>query len=332
VAGLAARQPPGAQGIAPNARGVLVLGGPTASGKTTLGIALAERYGAEIVSADSRQVYRDMPIGTAAPTADQQARVAHHLVGWVDPYERYSAARFVSDASAAIAGIRARGKNAIVVGGTGFYLRALCGDVGLGNEPDPVLRERVRREGRAHPLDVLHEWLRARDPQRAAAVSPADPYRILRALEIDLARAGKRGTPSGPSPLPTLRTGGIPFVKLVLRVDPPELEQRIAERTRTMLAGGLIEEAERIGGTAIAADAVGYRETLAYLSGWLTFAELGVLLTRATRRYAKRQLTWFRSEPSVVWIEAGDVDAIDAAAVSIGWRSAFSGDADEKKT
>ena len=115
---------------------MLIVGGPTASGKTELAIAIAERFDAEIIGADSRQIYRDMPIGTAAPTGDQRARVPHHLAGFVDPYERYSAARYVEDAAAAISAIHARGKRAIVVGGSGFYLRALCGDVELALEPE----------------------------------------------------------------------------------------------------------------------------------------------------------------------------------------------------
>jgi tRNA dimethylallyltransferase len=301
-------------------RGVLILGGPTASGKTTFAIALAQRYDAEIVGADSRQIYRDMPIGTAAPTAEQRARVAHHLVGVLDPYERYSAARFVEDAAAAIAAIHARGKRAIVVGGTGFYLRALCGEVGLADEPDPMIRSRVLREARTHPPGGLHAWLQARDPRRAAALSPHDRYRIVRALEIDLARVGNERAPRAPRRLPTLRAAGIPVAKLALRADLAQLTDRIARRTAAMLAGGLIGEAERIGVEAVAADAVGYREALAYGSGWLTRAELSTALTRATRRYAKRQLTWFRAEPGLEWIDPGDFGAADAAVAALGWR------------
>jgi tRNA dimethylallyltransferase len=303
-------------------RGVLILGGPTASGKTSFAIALAERYGAEIVGADSRQIYRDMPVGTAAPTAEQQARAAHHLIGFLDPYERYSAARFVSDAAAAIAAIHARGKRALVAGGTGFYLRALCGEVDLAAEPDPALRERMRRESLAHPAEVLHGWLQARDPSRAARISAHDPYRIVRALEIDLARASRGARPSAERDARSLRAAGLPYVKLALQTDPAELAARIARRTEAMLAGGLLEEAERVGPAAVAADAVGYREALAYLDGRLTFAELRTVLTRATRRYAKRQLTWFHAEPGVTWLEAADFAAVDAAVGLIGWTSA----------
>jgi tRNA dimethylallyltransferase len=275
---------------------VLILAGPTASGKTELALALAERFGAEIVGADSRQIYRGMPIGTAAPTAEQQRRVPHHLVSFLDPHERYSASRYVRDAADAIAGITARGKRAIVAGGTGFYIRALTGDVALDDTYDPQLRERLAREARVHPPEVLAAWLAALDPRRAAAIDPRDPYRITRALEIALAR---RAAPPPAPVLPALAAAGIAAVKCVLRPEPAELEQRIERRVDAMIAAGLVDEALRIGGDAVAADAVGYREALAYAAGWSTAGELRTQLVRNTRRYAKRQATWFRSEPNV---------------------------------
>lgn len=297
---------------------VLILAGPTGAGKTELALELAERFGAEIVGADARQIYRGMPIGTAAPTAEQQARVPHHLVGFLDPYERYSAARFVHDARAAIAAIGARGRRALVVGGTGFYLRALTGGVVLDRTFDPDVRARLAREARLHPPEILHAWLHALAPERAAAIDPHDPYRTARALEIALARRG------GPAPvrdpreaLPDLRAAGIPFVTCWLEIDDALLSQRIARRVDAMLAAGLLDEAERVGADAVAADAVGYREALAYLAGWSTAAELRAQLNRATRRYAKRQATWFRSEPGVVRVPAAGLAA--TARERLGW-------------
>jgi len=289
---------------------VVVLGGPTASGKTALALALAQRIGAEIVNADSRQVYAGMAIGTAAPTADELAAVPHHLVGFLDPHERYSAARFVRDALAAIDGIHARGKRAIVAGGTGFYLRALCGDVTLGGEPDEALRDRLVREARIHPPDVLHEWLTALAPERSAALVPGDGYRIVRALEAALARAG--GTEPRAA-VATLRSRGLAFRKFVLRVDPLVLAERIGARTDAMLANGLVAEALRIGPAAVAADAVGYREAFAYLDGFSDAFAFRDALARNTRRYAKRQATWFRTEPDVEWIDADDRTAARAS-------------------
>jgi tRNA dimethylallyltransferase len=304
----------------PSGSGVLILAGPTASGKTDLAIALAERFDAEIVGADSRQIYRGMPIGTAAPTAAQQARVPHHLIAFLEPHERYSAARFVEDARRAIDGIVARGRRAIVAGGTGFYLRALAGDVALDAAYDPAVRARLAAEARIHPPGVLAEWLAVLAPARAAAIAPNDPYRVARALEVVLARRSVAPVPSeaeGREPLPTLRAAGIPFVKLVLETEPGILDERIARRVDAMLAAGFLEEAERVGSEAVAADAVGYREALAFLAGWSTAAELRTQLIRSTRRYAKRQATWFRSEPGIVRMSAAQCET--AARERLGW-------------
>ena len=166
---------------------VLILAGPTASGKTELAVELAREFDAEIVGADSRQIYRDMPIGTAAPSPAQLAEVPHHLVAFLDPRERYSAARYAADALDALADIRRRGKRAIVAGGTGFYIRALTGGVALAPQYDEALRGRLAREVQLHPPEFLHDWLARRDPARARALSANDTYRVIRALEIALA-------------------------------------------------------------------------------------------------------------------------------------------------
>jgi tRNA dimethylallyltransferase len=303
--------------------GVLILTGTTASGKTELAIDLAERFDAEIVGADSRQIYRGMPIGTATPTDAQRARVPHHLVAFLDPHERYSAARYVLDARAAIDAIRARGRRVIVAGGTGFYVRALAGDVALDAAYDPAVRMRLAAEARIHPPDVLAGWLAVLAPERAAAIAPNDPYRVTRALEIALAARTCHPDPSTSSgegqrkPLPTLRAGGIPFAKLLLDIEPAVLLERIERRVDGMLAAGFLDEAERVGSDAVAADAVGYREALGFLAGFSTAAELRTQLIRFTRRYAKRQATWFRSEPGIVRVSAAQSEA--AARERLGW-------------
>ena len=320
--------------------GVLILTGQTASGKSALALELAERFDAEIVGADSRQIYRGMPIGTAAPSEADRARVPHHLVGFLDPRDRYSAARFVADALAAIDAIHARGRHAIVAGGTGFYVRALSGDVELSPAHDASIRERLARETQVHPAEALAEWLRALAPSRAAAISANDPYRITRALEIALAERESFGSDAAAAVGPSggtwqrdaghdargnaenLVTRGIPFRKLYLEVESGELERRIAARVDAMLADGLLEEAERVGADAVAADAVGYREALAYLAGWSTRDELRTQLIRNTRRYAKRQATWFRTEPGLVRLPAGDAlaGAVAEAEALPGWK------------
>ncbi len=300
----------------PRSDGVLILAGATASGKTDLALALAERFDAEIVGADSRQIYRGMPIGTAAPSAAQRARVPHHLIAFLDPDEQYSAARFVVDARRAIDDIHARGRRAIVVGGTGFYIRALAGDVALDAAFDPVLRARIASEARMHPPEVLAAWLAVLAPERAAEIEPSDPYRVTRALEIALARRAPPVTPRVER-LPSLRADGIRYLKLVLETDPAALLARIERRVDGMLAAGLLDEAERVGGDALAADAVGYREALAFLAGFSTPAELRTQLIRNTRRYAKRQATWFRTEPDVVRVPAEHAET--TARERLGW-------------
>ncbi len=301
--------------------GVLLLTGQTASGKSELALALAERFGAEIVGADSRQIYRGMPVGTAAPSGADRARVRHHLVEILDPHERYSAARFVADALTAIDDAHARGKRALVVGGTGFYVRALSGDVTLSPAYDAATRERLAREARAHPPGVLADWLRALAPARAAGIDANDPYRVLRALEIALVE--RTGPVRGAGVLVSgdnLRTRGIAYRKIYLDVSVDVLERRIAERVDAMLANGFVDEAERIGAAAVAADAVGYREALAFLAGFATRNELRAQLIRNTRRYAKRQATWFRTEPGLV-----RVPGIDALARASGEAGALPG-------
>ena len=294
--------------------GVLVIAGPTASGKTSLAIDLALTFDAEIVSADSRQVYFGMPIGTAAPTPAQLASVPHHLIGFLNPRERYSAARFSFDAVEAINDIQKRGKNAIVVGGTGFYIRALTGGIDLAPQFDEGVRGRLAHEARVHDSQFLYDWLAVRDPRRSAMLHSADAYRVLRALEIALAPPEAK---LREEPLQSLTGEGIPFLKVFVDIDEAELERRIELRTDAMLGDGLLEEAERIGEDAVASSAVGYPQALAYLRGWCTSAELRALLVRATRRYAKRQATWFRSERDVQWMPPARIE--HAAREKLGW-------------
>lgn len=252
-----------------------------------------------------------MPVGTAAPTVDERAAVPHHLVEFLDPYERYSAARYAHDAFAAIDAIQARGKRAIVVGGTGFYVRALTGDVALAPQHDPLLRERLAHEARIHDSVFLHEWLALRDPRRAAQLSPGDTYRILRALEVALSEHAAE------EPRIVAARHDIVFVKYALDVPQATIDTAISRRSAAMLEHGLLEEAQRFGPEAVAASAVGYPQALGYLRGWCTREELLASLNRATRRYARRQRSWLRSEPNVRWIEPAGVLA--AAGEIPGW-------------
>jgi tRNA dimethylallyltransferase len=294
--------------------GLLILAGPTASGKTEIALDLAREYDAEIIGADSRQIYRGMPVGTAAPAAAQLAQVPHHLVGFLDPAERYSAARYARDAMDAIRDIRARGKRAIVVGGTGFYIRALIGGVELAPQYDETLRARLAREAQLHPPDFLYQWLERRDAARAEALHPGDEYRVLRALEVALARP-EHFARCGP--LPTLASENFDWLLVFLDLPHAENDRRIAARTERMLAAGLLEEAERIGDCAVAGNAVGYPQALAHLRGWSTLSELRASLERATRRYARRQRAWFRSEPAAQWCAPESLSAL--VRENLGW-------------
>ncbi|MBV9264465.1 MAG: tRNA (adenosine(37)-N6)-dimethylallyltransferase MiaA [Candidatus Eremiobacteraeota bacterium] len=280
-------------------RSVLILSGSTASGKTDLAIALAQEFDAEVVGADSRQIYRDMPVGTAAPSPGQLAAVPHHLIGFLDPFERYSAARYAADAVRAISSIQRRGKRAIIAGGTGFYIRALIGGVEPSPQYDETLRARLAREAALHPPQFLADWLRLRDPRRARKLHPMDAYRVLRALEIAMA---PRACAQREVPLQNLKTAGIAWQLVFLDVPWPVIDRRISQRVAAMIENGLLDEAERLGDRAIAASAVGYPQALAYLRGWSTPDELRATLERVTRRYARRQRAWFRGERATEWM------------------------------
>ena len=201
-----------------------------------------------------------------------------------------------------------------MVGGTGFYLRALAGDVALAPQHDELLRERLAHEARMHPPGVLWEWLAVRDPRRAAALDPNDTYRVLRALEVALASASTNADRAASA---SLRAANVPFVKLALEVPLEVIDARIERRADAMLAGGLLDEAERIGERAIAANAVGYPQALAYVRGWSTHEELRAALVRATRRYARRQRSWLRGEPGITWVSPESLEA--AAREKLGW-------------
>jgi tRNA dimethylallyltransferase len=297
--------------------------GPTASGKTALALELAEALDAEVVSADSRQVYRGLDIGTAKPSAQERAAAPYHGLDLVEPAERYSAGAFASDASIWIAAIAARGRLPVVVGGTGFYLRALFD--GLFEEPrlEPERRRRLRGVLASLPGDVLNRWARRLD----AAFRGGGRQRAARAVEMALLS----GRPLSTLQATPVRATGLTAWYAVLALPRPVLAARIAERTRRMLDAGLIAEVRSLLAAGVATDApgltgVGYREAVAHLTGALPAAELPEAIAAATRQYAKRQETWFRHQ---LW---GPVSRIDAAAepdvlareVLAGYRAAAS--------
>lgn len=282
---------------------VVVVAGPTASGKTALAVALAERLGGEIVNADSQQVYRGLDVGTAKPTPEERARARHHLLDVVEPGEGMDAARFAALADAAIADLAARGKRAIVAGGTGLYLRALLHGVAPAPGRDPALRARLEEEAARVGRPALHARLAAIDPGAAARIRPNDLVRIVRALEI--AASGTTQTDL----FAAHRFAEDRYrVALLAALDPPraELHARIDARVRAMFEGGLLEEARalvaRFGAELPRRLPIGYPEAVACVRGELAVADAIARVQRAHRQYARRQVIWLRREPGVEWV------------------------------
>jgi len=279
------------------------LGGPTAAGKSALGILLAARLGAEVVSVDSMAVYRGLDIGTAKPTARQRAEVRHHLLDLVPPTEPYSVARWLADAARAVADCRSRGRPMLFVGGTPLYLRALREGLAPLPDADPALRASLAEEARREGVAALHRRLADVDPAAAARIHPGDLRRIVRALEVATTTGRPLSSHFAPRPDPL-------FDARLLVVDVPRrlLRQRIDERVEAMFAAGLVEETEAAvaaGGLGpTAAQAAGYAEALDLIAGRIDRAEAVRRTQARTRQLAKRQLTWLRSFPRAVWIAA----------------------------
>jgi tRNA dimethylallyltransferase len=272
--------------------------GPTASGKSALGLELAERLGGEIVSADSRQVYRGLDVGTAKPTRTERARVPHHCLDLVEPGERFDAARFRAAAGVAIADVAARGRVPLVVGGTGLWVRVLLRGLCAAPPRVPALRAALERRAAERGTPVLHAELAALDPASAGRLAPRDAARVVRALEVALATG---------VPLSRWQAehgfGERPYDVLLIGLARPvaELDERIAARARAMAADGFADEVRRLHARGVTVDAVGYREMLACVAGESDLETAIAATVRATRRFAKRQRTWFRREPDVVW-------------------------------
>lgn len=272
---------------------LLVIAGPTASGKTRLAIELAERFGAEIISADSQQVYRHFDIGTAKPSVAELRRVPHHLISCVEPTDAFNAVRYQTMADAVIADLRARGRRVVLVGGTGLYIRILL----HGVVPAPGSDDALRAELSRLDDDALHARLREVDPVSAARLPPRDRVRLIRAIEIFTLTGEPASTHRERHSFQSARH---PYQLWVL--DPPRdaLYAAINARTKTMFEAGLIDETRRLvaAGYRNAAPmiAVGYAQALAVVDGRMTEADAITDVAQKTRHYAKRQWTWFRKE------------------------------------
>jgi len=285
-----------------NEHKALIIVGPTAVGKTELSLQLAEILNGEIVSADSRQVYKYMDIGTAKPTADDLARAPHHFIDIKTPDQYYSAGEYGREARRCVKDIISRGNTPIVVGGSGFYIQALVDGLFAPRISDPVVKERWRAKIREEGLDAVFKKLRAVDPQTAAALHPNDAQRVVRALEV-WELSGK--------PISSFRKGeetpaSFQSLFIGLNRDRQKLYRRIEGRVDAMLGSGLIDEVQRLEQLGYSSQlnalrTVGYQEVFEYLHGELQLDAVIEMIKMNTRRFAKRQLTWFRRDDRIHW-------------------------------
>jgi tRNA dimethylallyltransferase len=281
---------------------LVVILGPTGSGKTSLSVALAHQFDGEIVSCDSVAVYHGLEIGSAKPTAEQRKQIPHHLLDVVTPDAFYTAGDYSRAARTAIAAIAAQGKLPIVTGGTGLYLRALLQGLFPGPQRSAALRDRLLRKAEAHGPRRLHRILQRLDPSSAARVHANDVAKVIRAIEVTLA-AGQpmsRAWKEGRDPLTGYR-----ILRLGLDPPRPQLYERINARASLMFAQGLVEETRDLlarYGRSPALASLGYRQAAQYLDGSLTLEQAIAAASQGHRNYAKRQLTWFRREPEVSWL------------------------------
>jgi tRNA dimethylallyltransferase len=280
--------------------------GPTATGKSALGIALAQRLGGEVVSCDSTAVYRGFDIGTDKVPMSARGGVPHHLIDVVDPTEEYSAARYARDAAAAIRDITARGRLPIVVGGTGLYYRALTRGFFPGPARDSALRARLDRIAERRGPERLHRWLVRIDPASAERIQPRDRKRLVRALEVYLltGRPLTEHFAATEAPLPEYDISAC-----ALRISSEDTASRVARRVDAQFEQGLLDEirallASGIPTTAHPFSGLVYRQALEHLQGVRDEAATRELIARENRRYARRQLIWFRKEPNLHWISA----------------------------
>ena len=301
---------------------LLVTIGPTGSGKSALAIALADRFSGEIVSCDSVAVYRNFEIGTAKPSRGDRARIPHHLIDVADPSKAFTAGEYARQARAVIGEIAQRGHLPIVVGGTGLYLRALIEGLFPGPQRSDELRERLRGRGDERGSDYLHRILGRLDPVSAARIHANDTSKLVRAIEVCLTARSPMSAILQNQQSDPLR--GFRIVRLGLNPPRKQLYDRINRRAAQMFADGLVAETqsllERYGDSRAVTPihSLGYEQALQHLRGELTLEQAIVACQQGHRNYAKRQMTWFRREPDVTWLEGfGDDAAIVTQAAKL---------------
>src|SRR5262245_2861898 len=286
---------------------LIVLLGPTATGKSEIGIRMARRLGGRIISADSMQVYRGLDAGTCKPSQEARREIPHELIDVVDPVESFSAGRFARMATEAIDRAARAGQAPIVVGGTGLYIRALLNGIAPIPPRDEAVRRRLYEKARRSSASSLHRDLAAVDPSTAARLGPNDLQRVVRALEV----MELTGIPlSGHIQASAFRPEALPALKIGLTMDMDQLDRRIEQRVDRIFELGIVEEVRRVLAAGVPPEAnglkaLGYREVMAHLRGEIGWDEAVALVKRNTRRYARRQLRWFRRETGVHWLDAG---------------------------
>ena len=309
----------------PSAPPIVAVVGATASGKTSLSLDLAERLGGEIVNTDAMQVYRGMDVGTAKLPEDERRTIPHHLLDTLDVRDPATVAQFQTWARVVITQLRDRGRAAVLVGGSALYTRAIIDRFEFPGT-DASVREELEAELAAVGPHRLHERLAGLDPQAAAKIIPENGRRTVRALEV-IALTGRPYTAS----LPTLEYADPRTVQIGVDIDRPTLDERIARRVEAMFAAGFVEEVDALLARGLADGrtanrAIGYREVIGFLAGDRTLAEAIEQTIVATRRFARRQDSWFRKDPRIVWVAHDDPARVDKAIAAVQALAAVSGD------
>jgi tRNA dimethylallyltransferase len=287
-------------------RKILVILGPTASGKTKVSLEIADILKGEIISADSRQIYRFMDIGTAKPVLEERKRIPHHLIDIVNPDEYFSAADYSTKTREAVKDVLGRGKEPIIVGGSGLYLRALVKGIFMGPGRDEKLRSELKEKAEKSGVESLYKELEQKDPEAAKKIGQHNLVRIIRALEV-YELTGKK--------ISDLQKNGeypseeYDFIKIGLELDRERLYQRIEQRVEQMIKAGLVEEVKslkekRYDLRFAPLRTFGYKEIFQYLDGKMSLDEAKEKIKLETRHYAKRQITWFKKEEEIFWLDA----------------------------
>lgn len=291
---------------------VIVICGPTGIGKTSAGIEAAEAFGGEIISADSMQIYKDMDIGTAKPTREERKRVSHHMIDIIRPDEEFSAAKFASTADKIIESLGTRGIIPFLVGGTGLYIKALIHGLFHPGRSHSLERNRLKKEVETNGAESLYKRLLKSDPEAAARIHPNDTFRIIRALEVyettgmPISEHHKKHAFSG---------NRFNVLKIGLTTEREDLYKRIEKRVDMMIEAGFAEEVKRLLEMNYHAglksmQSIGYRHMVEYVTGRISLDETVKTLKQDTRRFAKRQMTWFNADPELVWVKPDQVNDI----------------------